>query len=119
MSTPKENIAVNLKTSSILGFLHAFGGQAVRFVLTVVYTVILARLLTPGDYGIFMMTWVIVGFFYNIRDLGLVSATVQSRSFVEEEMSALFWLNVCLLELPRLLRHFLILIRYAAMTEDI
>ncbi len=93
MSFLEDNNSVNLKTSSILGFLHAFGGQAVRLMLTVVYTVVLARLLTPGDYGLFTMAWVIVGFFYNIRDLGLASATIQSPDLDKEELNALFWLN--------------------------
>ncbi len=86
--------AGNLKSSSILGFAHAFSGQAIRLLLTVIYTMILARLLTPGEYGLFIMAWVIIGFFYNIRDLGLTSATIQSPHLEREELNALFWLNV-------------------------
>ena len=94
MFLPEKNNAVSLKSSSVLGFVHAFGGQAIRLLLTVVYTVILARLLTPGEYGLFIMAWVIIGFFYNIRDLGLTSATIQSPHLEKEELNALYWLNV-------------------------
>ena len=90
----KNNNADNLKTSSIIGFVYAFGGQAIRLLLIVVYTMILARLLTPDEYGLFIMAWVIIGFFYNIRDLGLTSATIQSPNPQKEEVNALFWLNV-------------------------
>ncbi len=90
----KENNTLNLKAISIAGFLHAFKGQAVRLILTVTYTVVLARLLTPGEYGLFFMAWVIVGFVHNIRDLGLTSATVQSPQLEKEERNSLFWVNV-------------------------
>ncbi len=75
------------------GVSVSFIAQAVRFLLTVLHTVVLARLLTKQDFGLFAMSWLFVGFLYNIRDFGLSNLTVQKSELDSEEWSSIFWVS--------------------------
>lgn len=68
--------------------------QAVKFGVSMVATVILARLLTPEDYGLIGMVGVITGFISIFKDLGLASATIQKSDLNDGQISTLFWINV-------------------------
>jgi len=68
--------------------------QGVRFVLQIAGTMVLARLLTPADYGLFGMVTVLVNFAQMFKDAGLSMATVQKDKISHEQISTLFWINV-------------------------
>jgi PST family polysaccharide transporter len=68
--------------------------QGVKFGVSMVATVILARLLTPEDYGLIGMVGVITGFISIFKDLGLASATIQKSDLTDGQISTLFWVNV-------------------------
>ena len=68
--------------------------QALKFSVSMVATVILARLLTPEDYGLIGMVGVITGFISIFKDLGLASATIQKSDLNDRQISTLFWINV-------------------------
>jgi O-antigen/teichoic acid export membrane protein len=68
--------------------------QGVRFVLQFCSLVVLARLLTPSDFGIVAMVTAIVGVADILRDFGLSSAAVQAKTLNNAERSNLFWVNV-------------------------
>jgi PST family polysaccharide transporter len=55
---------------------------------------ILARLLSPNDFGLVGMVTAITGMLSWLRDFGLSSATVQRASITEEQLSTLFWVNI-------------------------
>jgi PST family polysaccharide transporter len=57
-------------------------------------TIVLARLLTPEDYGLFGMVTVFVAFISMFNDLGLSMATIQKEEMTHAEASTLFWINV-------------------------
>ena len=59
------------------GGAATFAGQGAKFVLNLASTMILARLLTPQDFGLIAMVTVIIGFIMMFKDLGLSMATVQ------------------------------------------
>jgi O-antigen/teichoic acid export membrane protein len=71
-------------------------GQWSGFVLQMVSTVVLARLLTPRDYGIVAGVLVLTGLAELLKDLGLGAATVQRRELSAGQLNALFWLNTAL-----------------------
>ena len=60
----------------------------------VVVAIILARLLTPADYGIAAMVLVFSGLVYVFADLGLGAALIQRRELTEDDRSTAFWLSV-------------------------
>lgn len=68
--------------------------QAVRLGLTVLSTAIIARILTPGDYGVLAMVGPILALIMMFQDLGLSTAAIQARSLTAEQSSGLFWLNM-------------------------
>ena len=67
-----------------------------KFAISIVATAILARLLTPNDYGLVGMVAVITTFVSMFKDLGLSLATVQKPEINFNEISTLFWVNICL-----------------------
>lgn len=57
---------------------------------------ILARLLSPGDFGLMAIASVVVSFARVFSDFGLSSGFLQRRTVTNEERSSLFWFNVLL-----------------------
>ena len=57
-------------------------------------TFVLARLLSPTDYGLQSMVLTLTAFFSLFRDAGLSVATVQRETLTDEQTSTLFWINL-------------------------
>jgi len=70
--------------------------QAINFLFGTGSTVVLARLLTPRDYGLIAMVTAITGFFGMFKNLGLSLATIQKPEINHAQVSNLFWLNVAM-----------------------
>ena len=68
--------------------------QAAKLVLGIGSTAVLARLLTPQDFGLIAMATVIIGFVSIFKDMGLSMATVQQEEINHQQVSTLFWINV-------------------------
>lgn len=68
-------------------------GQAVRIGVQLGGIMILARLLSPSDYGLLAMVTAIIGVGELVRDFGLSSAAIQSRALSVGQKSNLFWIN--------------------------
>lgn len=83
-----------LAQKSVRGGMTTMGAQGIQFILQVTSTVLLARLLTPSDYGMVGMVTVVVNFAAMFKDAGLSMATVQQEKITHEQISTLFWLNV-------------------------
>jgi len=62
--------------------------------LNLVSTVILARLLTPGDFGLVAMVTAVTGFLAMFRHAGLAIPTVQRENITHAQVSNLFWINL-------------------------
>lgn len=75
------------------GAVVTVGGQLTRMCVQLVSVVVLARLLTPEDYGLLAMVTVIVGIGEILRDFGLSSAAVQARELSRQQRDNLLWLN--------------------------
>ena len=83
-----------LKRKSVRGGLVALSSQGFTIAIQLVSTVILARLLTPEDYGTLAMVTAVTAFAAMFRDLGLSAAAIQKKGLTAEQQSNLFWLNV-------------------------
>ena len=68
-------------------------GQLLRNVLQIVVIVILAKLLSPADYGLATLAFIVIGFGYIFTELGLTAAVVQKQDLTEDDLRAAFWLN--------------------------
>ncbi len=88
------HLTTNLKQRFVNGGMITLASQGSKFMLQLGSNVVLARLLTPQDYGYFGMTVAITGFISLFKDLGLSTATVQRSDLNHEQVSTLFWVNV-------------------------
>ena len=84
----------DLAARSARGGATRFAGQGAQFAFQIGATLILARLLTPGDFGLVAMVAVIVAFGTLLRDAGLSAAVVQSRTITRHQCAALFTVNI-------------------------
>ncbi|AOX45491.1 lipopolysaccharide biosynthesis protein [Microbacterium sp. BH-3-3-3] len=69
------------------------GGQAIKFILQLASTVILARLLSPDDFGLFAMVLAVTGLAALLGDFGLSNAAVQAKDITDQQRSNLFWIS--------------------------
>ena len=84
----------NLKEKTIRGGVARLGAQGVNFVLRLGSLMVLARLLTPKDFGLVGMVTAFTGVLTLFRDFGLSSAAIQRTNVTEEQSSTLFWINL-------------------------
>ena len=84
----------DLKGHSIRGGFSTIGGQIFSFILSISSTIIMARLLLPGDYGLVAMVTAVTGFVAIFNDLGLSAAVIQKSEVNQQQVSAVFWINV-------------------------
>ena len=70
--------------------------QGAGFVVQSATTMVLARLLSPQDFGLQGMVVVVTGFLALFRDAGLSMATIQRLEVTHEQTSTLFWINVAI-----------------------
>jgi O-antigen/teichoic acid export membrane protein len=82
---------VRQKISSGIGWNLA--NQMFAGTLQFVVMVILARLLTPHDYGVVGLVLVFTGFAGIFVDLGLTPAIIQKQEITQTELSTVFWTN--------------------------
>lgn len=75
------------------GALVTLSAQLARIAVQVVSVVVLARLLSPSDYGLFALALTIVGIGEIFRDFGLSSAAIQAKDLTRAQRDNLFWLN--------------------------
>jgi polysaccharide transporter, PST family len=85
-----------LGRKSLRGGAILIVARAVNVFLQISTTFILARLVTPHDYGLVAMVSALVGFAPMLIELGTTDAAVQKDRITEVEVSALFWLNLSL-----------------------
>lgn len=83
----------SLGASASRGAAVTVGGQVVRIIVQLTGIMILARLLTPTDYGLLAMVTAIIGIGELVRDFGLSSAAIQAKNLSHAQKSNLFWIN--------------------------
>lgn len=83
----------SLTQRSARGGVNALGGQAAKIVLGLASLSILARMLSPEDYGLMAMVLTIVSIAEVFKDFGLSTAAVQAKTLSAQEKTNLWWLN--------------------------
>jgi len=84
----------DLKKKSVRGGAATIMGQGFGMALQIGTTVVLARLLSPTDYGLQSMVFTLTAFLSLFKDAGLNAVTIQRESLTHREISTLFWINV-------------------------
>lgn len=89
-----EHLKSGIKKRSVRGGAIMLVVQAGKFFLQLSSTFVLARLLTPSDFGFIAMAAVVTGFVNLFKDMGLSMATVQKVEVTHAQVSTLFWINL-------------------------
>lgn len=89
-----DHLDSDLRGRSVRGGAVTLVGQVGGALLSTLSTVILARLLTPEDYGLIAMLGAFAGFIALFKDAGLTAVTVQRRELTQQLVSNLFWLHI-------------------------
>jgi lipopolysaccharide exporter len=55
---------------------------------------LLARLLSPSDFGMVAIVMVVLGFAQTYLDMGISNAIIQRQHTSKEQLSSLYWLNI-------------------------
>lgn len=76
------------------GIAVTVGGMWGRTLIQLASTVVLARLLSPSDFGLLAMVTAIVGVADLVRDFGLTGAILQARSLSGQVWRSLLWLSL-------------------------
>ncbi|MBU1566210.1 MAG: lipopolysaccharide biosynthesis protein [Proteobacteria bacterium] len=92
----RNHLLDDLKGSSVRGGVATSIGQGIKFILNLGSTMILARLLTPYDFGLVAMVMAITSFINIFKDLGLSAATIQKSEINHDQVNTLFWINVAI-----------------------
>ena len=91
VSVPRET---EFKRKSVRGGTATVAGQIFGMALQIGTTFVLARILSPTDYGLQSMVTTLTAFVSLFRDAGLSAASVQREDLSHEAASTLFWINV-------------------------
>ena len=78
------------------GAVITLSAQGLRVAVQLVGVVVLARLLSPHDYGLIAMVLALIGVGEIFRDFGLSSAAVQAASLSAAQRNTLFWINTAI-----------------------
>lgn len=84
----------DLKHRTTRGAFASIAGQSTNVALRLGSMMILARMLTPRDFGLIGMSGTCIELLALLQDAGLVAAAVQSPTLSHEQSSTLFWLNL-------------------------
>ena len=83
-------MASNLKQQLFSGVFYTALAKYSGIVISLVVAGVLARLLTPADFGIVAIAPVIIAFFGIFTDMGISPAIVQNKALTEKDLSDIF-----------------------------
>jgi len=85
---------MSLKAQAISGVKWNGISMVVITALQFVRVAILARLLSPTDFGLMGMIWVVIGFAQAFADMGISNAIIYRQDAAKQQLSSLYWLNI-------------------------
>ena len=93
-------MANNLKQQLFSGVFYTALAKYSGIVISLVVAGVLARLLSPDDFGIVAIATVIIAFFGIFTDMGISPAIIQNKTLTEHELSDIFsftlWMGIAL-----------------------
>ncbi|MFA5499529.1 MAG: MOP flippase family protein [Candidatus Omnitrophota bacterium] len=85
---------MSLKQKTIKGLFWSGASQAGKQVSQFIITAILARLLSPNDFGLLAMATVFINFGMIFSEMGISSALIQKQDTLDRHYYSAFWLNI-------------------------
>jgi PST family polysaccharide transporter len=91
-----DHLQADLGGRSARGGALTLSAQVFKFVFSTAATIVLARLLTPEDYGLIGMVAILISFLGMFQYMGLPTATIKWTELDHGLVTELFWINVAL-----------------------
>ena len=88
------DVANQIKYRAAKSVKWALLGDLLPKIFQPLFTLILARLLTPSDYGIIGIATLVIGLARMVESMGLSQALIQTDEDVEEAANVVFWSNL-------------------------
>jgi len=85
---------MNLKSQAVSGGKWSGVSMGVRTALQFITLAVLARLLSPSDFGLMGMIMVVIGFAQAFADMGISNAIIHRQDATKDQLSSLYWLNI-------------------------
>jgi O-antigen/teichoic acid export membrane protein len=89
-----DHLLGDLRGRTISGAFITTASQGTQFLLNLAFIMVMARLLTPKDFGLYAMVTTVTGFLWMFQDAGLSTATVQRQQITHAQVSNLYWVNI-------------------------
>lgn len=86
-------VSENIKSKAVKGVAWSFVGTTMNKLIQFVISLILARLLTPGDYGLIGMIGFFIGIATTFIDSGFSSALIQRKDRDDVDFCTVFYVN--------------------------
>lgn len=94
MSEDKSQKPRSLTQKAVSGATWTGASSALTQAISLLGTLVLARLLTPEDYGLVGMARLAIGLIAIFRELGTTAAIIQRKQLSQEFLSSVFWANL-------------------------
>ncbi len=91
-----EHLVQRLGERAVSGGIATAGAQGAKFLLNFAAAAVLARLLSPEEFGLVGMVLAVTGLVGLFKEAGLSTATIQRDTITQAQVSNLFWINVAL-----------------------
>jgi len=85
---------MNLKRQAETGVKWTSASITFKIIVNTLQIVILARFLSPEDFGLMAMVLLVIGFAERYTDMGISAAIIYRQDVTKEQLSSLYWLNI-------------------------
>jgi len=82
------------RQKTIAGITWNMTSQVGKQVISLIIGIILARLLSPREFGLIAMVTVMTGFAAIFAEMGLSAALIQKQDVRQDHLSSVFWVNL-------------------------
>ena len=85
---------MSLKQTAAAGVKWTGSTAVTTTALQFIRLAVLARLLSPSDFGLMAMIMIVVGLAQSFSDMGISNAIIHRQDINAQQLSSLYWLNV-------------------------
>lgn len=85
---------MDLKRKVVKGLKWSFADQFLSQFIFLIFSIFMARILSPSDFGVVSSITIFTGFATLFIDMGFGTALVQKKDADNEHYSSVFWLNI-------------------------
>jgi len=85
-----------MKDRIVKGIFYLGGASLVSQIVTWLSTIVVARLLSPADYGLIALAGIYIGFAEYVNELGIGTAVIQRNDLNDDDVKGLYTISIAL-----------------------